>query len=219
MGEVLDDVEEELGFFKLVVHLLDGLAADQVLGDLGPGLGAARRGRRAADRDAAVRYLFDIDLAVTADAAVLVDDMHAQPPLAVHRRPQVRDARRGRRHGRVPLVALGDELGAADAAVLLPRHLGRGAAGAVHAHALGSRRHVDDGPVFGDAIPGLAHLAAGIDLVGDFIGLIVVVDGRGCRRVGAAAPGDAPPALNVHVQVFAVRVHDYIVLPGLDWAP
>jgi hypothetical protein len=95
IGQILDNVVKELGFLELIVHLLNGFAADQVLGDLGPGLRAAR-GRRglAADGDAAVRHLLDLDLAVPAAAAVLVDDLHAQPPLALRGGPQLRHARR-----------------------------------------------------------------------------------------------------------------------------
>src|SRR5690349_2093267 len=98
VGQVFDNVEKELGLLVFVVHLLNGLAADEVLGDLRPGLGAARRGRGAADRDAAVCHLLDLDLAVSA-AAVLVDDLHAEAPLALGRGAQLRDARR-RRHDR-----------------------------------------------------------------------------------------------------------------------
>ena len=217
IGEVLDNVVKVLGLFKLVVELLDGFAADEVLGDLGPGLGAAGRGRRAADGDAAVGDLLDVDFALSADATALVDDMHAQAPLAFGGGAQLRDA--GRRHHRGLLLALGDELGATHAAVLLPRHLGSGAAGAVHAHALSSRGNVDDGPVLGDAVPRLAHLAAGVDPAGDLVRLVIVVfDGRRSGRVGAAPPGDAPLALNVDMQVLTVRVDEHLVLEVQDAA-
>jgi hypothetical protein len=133
MSQIIRDIERELLLFVLVAHLLDGLAADQVLGNFRPRIGGAASGALA--------------------AALVLDDRNAQPPLLFHGRR--RQAARAR-----PLLAVRDELCPAHARVLLPRHLGRGAARAVHAHALRPGGNVDDGPVAGGAVAGLAHAAA-----------------------------------------------------------
>lgn len=213
--QILHDVKEILRLLVIVAGLLDSLADNEVLRDLGPHLATGPLGgrgpRRLADGDALVTNLLDLDVAVArpAPVAILVRgvvDLDAEA-LAV---AVGRLAHGGAAHGRAgqggAAVALGDELGPPHAVVPLPGDLGGAAADAVHGDALRAGRHVDDAPVARGAVPGLAHAAAGVDLARDVLGLVVPV---------LAAPGlgvRPPPRRLRHRDPVPVVAPDHHVL-------
>jgi hypothetical protein len=110
-------------------------------------------------------------------------------------------SRRRCRNAHDTTVSVRQELGSPDTRVLAPGDLGGTAAHAIHAHALGSGRHVDNVPVLGCAVVGLAHAAALLDAAGDVVCLVVVAHpGRG-GAVGSAVSAWAFAAAVVVVVV------------------
>lgn len=201
--QILHNVKEPLGLLVRIAHLLNGLAAHQVLGDLGPHVARGkRRGRGLGLARAAVNVDVDVDLAVAVvdgDAGVVpADDGDGRRP-----------GRRRARHGDELPVALGDKGRPAHAAVLGPVGLGAGAAHAVHAHPLGAGGHVDNGPVLGVAVPRLAHAAAGVDPARHVLGLLV--DGGRHRRGGPGAAVRAAPVVDAEA-VHAVADNEFVVV-------
>lgn len=139
ISQVLHDVEEKLRLLEIVAHRLDRLADDQILGDLRP-------------HDILLRLLGH------------------EPPPAI---PRIDDHLPRLHHLALALALplplainlhlarpVGDELTPAHAIVPLPGDLLLGAAHAFHLHALRAGWHVDDGPVFGEAVVGFAHVGA-----------------------------------------------------------
>lgn len=219
VAQELDDVVEVLGLLKLVTQFHDSLTADQVLGDLSPSIAATWRGRRGrrsrlVDGDTTVCDLLIVG--VVAITSALIDNLHAQSPLALNITIAfacIGEASRRGGHNTL-LIAVRDELGATHAAILLPGHLCSGAAHTIHAHTFSSGGHVDDGPVLGDAVIRLTHLASLVNSGLDLVSLIIIVDNRGGGRAGAGSR-DASPALNVKVNVLAVSCHHDVIIVGI----
>lgn len=113
-----------------------------------------------------------------------------------------------------PLITLGDELGAPNSAVLLPCDLGRGTTGTIQTHTLGSGRNINDGPVLGDTVVRLTHLAPRVDLGRDVPSLIVKVNVRRSLGVSttAAAARNTAVTLNVNMEASGIGVDQEIVI-------
>lgn len=200
IAQVLHDVEEVLGFLVVITELLNGLTSDEILGDLGPHL-ATTGVLRAVDADALLPLI----------TAPIVVDLNAESAIAgvtvaltVALTVMVTVRSRGRRNY-TPLITLRDELGAPNSTVLLPCDLGRGTTGTIQSYALGSGRNIDDGPVLGDTVVRLTHLAPRVDLGRDVSSFIVKVNvGRSLGMGTTAAAGDAAATLNVDMEATGI---------------